>query len=95
VGTCVTGTTGLALHTGGTMFHWAAVACYAGLLAAWIMVASRTRERQHPRRALPAGHAGRHGGGGQPSATRLRKLRKVIARFRRVRPDVPWNVTPS
>ena len=42
IGTCVTGTTGLALHTGATMFHWAAVACYAGLLAAWIIVAVRT-----------------------------------------------------
>jgi tellurite resistance protein TehA-like permease len=41
-GTRVTGTTGLALHTGATMFHWAAVACYAGLLAAWIIVAVRT-----------------------------------------------------
>jgi C4-dicarboxylate transporter/malic acid transport protein len=42
VGTCVTGTTGLALHTGATLFHWAAAACYAGLLAAWILVAVRT-----------------------------------------------------
>ena len=42
VGTCVTGTTELALHTGSVMFRWAAVACYAGLLAAWITVAART-----------------------------------------------------
>jgi C4-dicarboxylate transporter/malic acid transport protein len=42
VGTCVTGCTGLALHTGAAMFRWAAVACFAGLLAAWITVAVRT-----------------------------------------------------
>jgi tellurite resistance protein TehA-like permease len=42
VGTCVTGTTGLALHTGSAMFRWAAVVLYAALLAAWITVAVRT-----------------------------------------------------
>jgi tellurite resistance protein TehA-like permease len=42
VGTVVTGTSGLALHTGSLMFRWAAVALYAGLLAAWITVAART-----------------------------------------------------
>ena len=42
VGTCVTGTSGLALHTGADLFRWAAVACYAGLLAAWGTVAART-----------------------------------------------------
>ena len=42
VGTCVTGTSGLALHTGADLFRWAAVACYAGLLAAWVTVAART-----------------------------------------------------
>jgi tellurite resistance protein TehA-like permease len=42
VGTCVTGTTALALHTGSVMFRWAAVACYAGLIAAWATVAVRT-----------------------------------------------------
>jgi hypothetical protein len=42
VGTCVTGTTELALHTGSVMFHWAAAVFYAGLLAAWITVAIRT-----------------------------------------------------
>lgn len=42
VGTCVTGTTGLALHTGSDLFRYAAVLFYAGLIAAWIIVASRT-----------------------------------------------------
>jgi C4-dicarboxylate transporter/malic acid transport protein len=42
VGTCVTATTALALHTGSVMFRWAAVACYAGLLTAWATVAVRT-----------------------------------------------------
>jgi C4-dicarboxylate transporter/malic acid transport protein len=42
VGTCVTATAGLALHTGSVMFRWAAVVFYAGLLAAWITVAART-----------------------------------------------------
>ncbi len=42
VGTCVTGTTGLALHTGADLFKVAAVLFYAGLLAAWVIVASRT-----------------------------------------------------
>ena len=42
VGTCVTGTTGLALHTGADLFRYAAVLFYAGLVAAWIVVATRT-----------------------------------------------------
>jgi C4-dicarboxylate transporter/malic acid transport protein len=42
VGTCVTGTSGLALHTGAVMFRGAAVVFYAGLLAAWVTVAVRT-----------------------------------------------------
>ncbi|MCX4469477.1 C4-dicarboxylate transporter/malic acid transport protein [Micromonospora sp. MW-13] len=42
VGTCVTGTSGLALHTGSTMFRTAAVIFYAGLLTAWAAVAVRT-----------------------------------------------------
>jgi C4-dicarboxylate transporter/malic acid transport protein len=42
VGTCVTGTTGLALHTGSDLFRYAAVLFYAGLVVAWIVVAGRT-----------------------------------------------------
>ncbi len=42
VGTCVTGTSGLALHTGSVVFHWAAVVFYVGLLVAWATVAVRT-----------------------------------------------------
>ena len=42
VGTCVTGTTGLALHTGSVMFHWAAGLFYLGLVLAWLTVAVRT-----------------------------------------------------
>jgi C4-dicarboxylate transporter/malic acid transport protein len=42
VGTCVTGTTALALNTGSTMFAVAAVIFYLGLLLAWLTVAART-----------------------------------------------------
>jgi C4-dicarboxylate transporter/malic acid transport protein len=42
IGTCVTGTSQLALHTGLPMFRWAAVVMFAGLLAAWIVVLVRT-----------------------------------------------------
>lgn len=42
VGTCVTGITGLALHTGLPAFRWAAVIAYALLLTAWLTVAGRT-----------------------------------------------------
>lgn len=42
VGTCVTGTSQLALHTRLPMFEWAAVALFAGLLAAWVVVLVRT-----------------------------------------------------
>jgi C4-dicarboxylate transporter/malic acid transport protein len=42
VGTCVTGITGLALHTGLPAFSWAAVIAYGCLLAAWLTVALRT-----------------------------------------------------
>jgi tellurite resistance protein TehA-like permease len=34
LGTCVTGTSGLALHTGAGAFRWAAVALYLALVAA-------------------------------------------------------------
>lgn len=42
VGTCVTGTSQLARHTGLPMFEWAAVALFAFLLAAWLVVLVRT-----------------------------------------------------
>jgi tellurite resistance protein TehA-like permease len=44
IGTCVTGTAGLALHTGADLFHYAAVLFYAGLVAAWLLVATRTAQ---------------------------------------------------
>jgi C4-dicarboxylate transporter/malic acid transport protein len=42
IGTCVTGTTGLALATGSTMLRIAAVLFFAGLVGAWLIVAVRT-----------------------------------------------------
>ena len=42
VGTCVTGTSQLAKHTGLAMFTWAAVVLYLALLVAWVTVAVRT-----------------------------------------------------
>lgn len=42
VGTCVTGTTGLALHTGSTVLRIAAGVFYAGLVGAWLLVGART-----------------------------------------------------
>lgn len=42
VGTCVTGTSGLAERTGSTALEWAAVALYLLLVAAWATVALRT-----------------------------------------------------
>lgn len=42
IGTCVTGTTGIALHTGSQMFRVAAVLFYAALVLAWALVAIRT-----------------------------------------------------
>jgi C4-dicarboxylate transporter/malic acid transport protein len=42
VGTCVTGTSGLALHTGADAFRWAAVVLYLALVAAWAVVSLRT-----------------------------------------------------
>jgi C4-dicarboxylate transporter/malic acid transport protein len=37
VGTCVTGTTQLALHTGLPAFEWAAIILFSGLICAWII----------------------------------------------------------
>jgi C4-dicarboxylate transporter/malic acid transport protein len=42
VGTCVLGTSELALHTGSDLFHVAAELFYLGLVAAWVTVALRT-----------------------------------------------------
>jgi C4-dicarboxylate transporter/malic acid transport protein len=42
IGTCVTGTTGLALHTGSLMFRAVAVLSYGTLVLAWAVVAIRT-----------------------------------------------------
>ena len=42
VGTCVTCTSDLALHTGADAFRWAAVALYLALVAAWAVVSVRT-----------------------------------------------------
>jgi C4-dicarboxylate transporter/malic acid transport protein len=42
VGTLVTGTTGLALHTGSAVFRWAAAGLYLALVAAWAVVSVRT-----------------------------------------------------
>jgi C4-dicarboxylate transporter/malic acid transport protein len=42
VGTCVLGTSELAVHTGSDLFDAAAVLFYVGLVAAWITVAVRT-----------------------------------------------------
>lgn len=42
VGTFVTGTTQLAVHTGLPAYRWAAVLAYGGLLLAWALVAART-----------------------------------------------------
>jgi C4-dicarboxylate transporter/malic acid transport protein len=42
VGTCVTGTSQLAVHTGLTVFRILAVVLYAALLAAWVVVGVRT-----------------------------------------------------
>jgi tellurite resistance protein TehA-like permease len=37
VGTCVTGTTQLARHTGSTVFEWAAIFLFVGLICAWFI----------------------------------------------------------
>jgi tellurite resistance protein TehA-like permease len=42
VGTVVTGTSALALHTGSVVLGWLAVAFYIGLVGAWGTVAVRT-----------------------------------------------------
>jgi C4-dicarboxylate transporter/malic acid transport protein len=42
VGTCVTGTSALAAHTGANLFRVGAAVFYAGLVMAWMIVAART-----------------------------------------------------
>ncbi|MGX7680257.1 TDT family transporter [Jatrophihabitans sp. DSM 45814] len=42
VGTCVTGTSALALHTGSELFRFGAGLFYAALILAWALVAART-----------------------------------------------------
>lgn len=42
VGTCVTGTTQLALHTGLPVFQWAAIILFSALIGAWIIAAIGT-----------------------------------------------------
>ena len=42
VGTLVTGTSALALHTGADLFEGAAVVFFLGLGVAWVIVAART-----------------------------------------------------
>jgi tellurite resistance protein TehA-like permease len=42
VGTVVTGTSGLALHTGSDAFRWAAVGLYVALVTAWAVVSVHT-----------------------------------------------------
>lgn len=42
VGTCVTGTTQLALHTGLPVFQWAAIILFSALICAWVIAAIGT-----------------------------------------------------
>ena len=42
VGTCVTGASALAAHTGSVAFAGIAMVLYLGLLAAWVIAAVRT-----------------------------------------------------
>ncbi|MBC3841428.1 TDT family transporter [Streptacidiphilus sp. 4-A2] len=60
VGTVVTGTSGIALHTGSELFRVAAAVLYAVLVLAWLLVAARTaRSSLRGRIFLPAGAARR------------------------------------
>ena len=42
LGTCVTASSDLAVHTGADAFRWAALALYVALVAAWAGVSVRT-----------------------------------------------------
>lgn len=58
VGTCVTAASGLAVHTGATLFRVAAVLTYAGLVGAWLLVGTgAVRSSARRRRLTPAGRA--------------------------------------
>lgn len=54
VGTCVTGATGLAHHTGLTAFAWLATALFLALLAAWLLAAAHTLRGLFSGALLPA-----------------------------------------
>ncbi|MGN6326586.1 TDT family transporter [Pseudolysinimonas sp.] len=54
VGTCVTGTTGLAIATGSTAIAALSVVLFCGLLFAWGAAAVRTVRAQLPERSIPA-----------------------------------------
>lgn len=60
IGTCVTGTTGLAAHTGSTLLRIAAAVFYLVLVGAWMLVAARTAHGAYcgklflPTKASPA-----------------------------------------
>ncbi|MFD6419707.1 C4-dicarboxylate ABC transporter [Streptomyces sp. NPDC060194] len=54
VGTCVTGAAGLARHTGLPALGWIATALFAGLVAAWTVVAALTVRGLHRGTLLPA-----------------------------------------
>ena len=61
LGTLVTGTTSLALHTGAGLFRWTAVGLYLALVAAWVVVSVRTVAgtwRGSLLRAAPRGRCG-------------------------------------
>lgn len=52
IGTCVTGTSQLAAHTGLPLFQWSAIALFAVLLVAWFVVLIRTAEGSRQGRLL-------------------------------------------
>jgi C4-dicarboxylate transporter/malic acid transport protein len=57
LGTCVTGATGLAVHTGSELFRGIAVALYVLLAAAWAVVGARTLSGCVSGRLFVAAHA--------------------------------------
>ena len=92
VGTCVTGASGLALHTGSVLFRVAAVVLYAGLVIAWVIVAVRTigfarRSRPHgagrgdaaERRAQARADAGHHVEQGEQPQPVLEQPHRLVA----------------
>ena len=69
VGTFVTGTTQLAVHTGLPAFRIAAAVAYVGLLATWILVAVRTARGSLP--GQPVSAAQHHADQGPQGCTGL------------------------